>query len=161
MERLIVSDGQVQRGFRLSLFNEDLKIVGIAVGSHNQTMASLLYATKWLKEGEEPTAKKITDKSLKPTPKERDSTGPADKTKKPLRPQTARVVPTIKPTEDKKEPEAKPRQSLKPPAQPKVVIPKTGMKSVMGKQEEEKKSEKNDVRPSTAKPSKYTTDPKN
>ena len=105
-------------------------------------MASLLYATKWLKEGEEPTAKKITDKSLKPTPKERDSTGPADKTKKPLRPQTARVVPTIKPTEDKKEPEAKPRQSLKPPAQPKVVIPKTGMKSVMGKQEEEKKSEK-------------------
>jgi len=41
-----------------------------------------------LKEGEEPTAKKITDKSIKPTPKERDSTGLAtgDKTKKPLRP---------------------------------------------------------------------------
>jgi hypothetical protein len=55
-------------------------------------MASILYATNWLKEGEEPTAKKITDKSIKATPKERDSAGPAsataigDKTKKPLRP---------------------------------------------------------------------------
>ena len=141
-------------------------------------MAQLLYATKMLKEGEEPTAKKITDKSIKSTPKERDSTGPAsatgDKTKKALRPQTARVVTdkkeAIKPTEDKKEPEGKPRQSLKPPAKepvqskPKAVIPKTGMKSVMGKQEEEKKSEKNDVevkqRPSTAKPAKTTRDPK-
>ena len=117
-------------------------------------MAQLLYTTKMLKEGEEPTAKKFTDKSIKPTPKERDSTGPAsatgDKTKKPLRPQTARVVPdkkeAIKPTEDKKEPEAKPRQSVMPPAkelaQLKAVMPKTGMKSVMSKQEEEKKSEK-------------------
>lgn len=66
-------------------------------------MAQLLYATKMLKEGEEPTAKKITDKSIKPTPKERDSTGLAtgDKTKKPLRPQTARV--DKKEAEDKKE----------------------------------------------------------
>ena len=127
-------------------------------------MAQLLYATKMLKEGEEPTAKKITDKSIKPTPKERDSTGPVtgDKTKKPLRPQTARVVADKKEaqTEDKKE--AKPRQSLKPP--PMAVLPKTGMKSVMGKQEEEKKSEQNGVevkqRPSTAKPAKTTKDPK-
>ena len=86
-----MNDGQVQRGFRLSLFNEDLKIVGVAVGSHtaHQTMASLLYATKMLKEGEEPTAKKITDRSLKTTQKDRDSAGPAsatttgDKTKNP------------------------------------------------------------------------------
>lgn len=82
-------------------------------------MVSLLYATKMLKEGEEPTAKKITDRSLKTTQKDRDSAGPAsatttgDKTKKPLRPQTARVVPdkkeAIKPTEEKKEAEAKAR----------------------------------------------------
>lgn len=82
-------------------------------------MASLLYATKMLKEGEEPTAKKITDKSLKTTQKDRDSAGPAsatatgDKTKKPLRPQTARVVPdkkeAIKPPEEKKEAEVKAR----------------------------------------------------
>lgn len=79
-------------------------------------MAQLLYATKILKEGEESTVnntkgqengvasnqKKVstTDKSIKTAPKDgaRDSTGPAsatgDKTKKPLRPQTARVVPT-------------------------------------------------------------------
>lgn len=76
-------------------------------------MAQLLYATKILKEGEEPTAnvtkgqenavapnqKKVstTDKSIKAAPKDggRESTGPAtvDKTKKPIRPQTARVVP--------------------------------------------------------------------
>lgn len=82
-------------------------------------MVSLLYATKMLKEGEEPTAKKITDKSLKTNQKDRDSAGPAsatttgDKTKKPLRPQTARVVPdkkeAVKPTEEKKETEAKAR----------------------------------------------------
>jgi len=80
-------------------------------------MVTLFYATKMLKEGEEPAAKKITDRSLKTTQKDRDSTGPAsatatgDKAKKPLRPQTARVVPDkkepIKPTEEKKEAEAK------------------------------------------------------
>jgi hypothetical protein len=82
-------------------------------------MTTLFYATKILKEGEEPTAKKITDKSLKTSQKDRDSAGPAsataigDKIKKPLRPQTARVVTekkeATKPTEEKKELETKPR----------------------------------------------------
>lgn len=57
VERLIVCDGQPTRGFRKSLFNEDLKLCGIATGPHaaHDNMIQFEYVKNLLKDGEQPT----------------------------------------------------------------------------------------------------------
>lgn len=57
LERLIVCDGQPKRGFRASVFSDDLKMCGIATGKHesHQNMIQLEYVNKLLVEGEMPT----------------------------------------------------------------------------------------------------------
>ena len=55
IERLIVCDGQLKRGFRASLFSDDLKLCGIATGVHSSShgnMIQISYVNKLLKEGE-------------------------------------------------------------------------------------------------------------
>ena len=57
LERLIVCDGQKNRGFRKSIFDPKLRECGVATGPHttHQTMVQLIYASKLLKQGEMPT----------------------------------------------------------------------------------------------------------
>lgn len=54
LERLIVCDGQPKRGFRGSVFSDELKIVGVATGKHasHGNMVQIEYVNKLLKEGE-------------------------------------------------------------------------------------------------------------
>ena len=57
VEKLIVSDGQPKRGFRSSVFSDELKICGIATGQHKaaDNLIQIDYANKLLAEGEAPT----------------------------------------------------------------------------------------------------------
>jgi hypothetical protein len=55
LEQMLVNDGQKHRGFRKSIFNEELRIVGIAAGPHKeaQTVIHIDYAKGVLKEGQQ------------------------------------------------------------------------------------------------------------
>jgi hypothetical protein len=57
IERLLVCDGQPTRGFRKSLFNDQLGFCGIATGPHNthDNMIQLTYVKSLLGQGEVPT----------------------------------------------------------------------------------------------------------
>lgn len=54
IERMVVCDGQPQRGWRKSMFSSEFKICGLSTAAHSgfQTMIQIGYANKLLKEGD-------------------------------------------------------------------------------------------------------------
>jgi len=57
LERLIVCDGQPQRGFRQAVFNDSFSLCGICCFNHSthENIVQLLYVDRLLKPGEMPT----------------------------------------------------------------------------------------------------------
>ena len=57
IERLIVCDGQPTRGFRKSLFNDQLNLCGIATGKHatHDNIIQIEYVNALLKDGQGPS----------------------------------------------------------------------------------------------------------
>ena len=57
LERLIVCDGQPQRGFRQAVFNAEFSLCGICCYYHSthENIVQVLYVNKLLKKGEMPT----------------------------------------------------------------------------------------------------------
>ena len=71
LERLIVCDGQPQRGFRQAVFNSEFHLCGICCYFHSshENIVQVLYVNKLLKMGEMPTltlegTNKIIDNDL-------------------------------------------------------------------------------------------------
>jgi hypothetical protein len=59
VERLLVCDGQPTRGFRKQLFSVDMKMCGIATGTHsaNDNVIQIEYVNDLLKQGQAPSVK--------------------------------------------------------------------------------------------------------
>lgn len=53
LEQMLVNDGQAHRGFRKNIFNDTLKLVGIAAGPHKeaQTVVQFEYVSGVLRTG--------------------------------------------------------------------------------------------------------------
>lgn len=68
LERLIVCDGQPQRGFRQAVFNSAFSLCGICCYHHSthENVVQVLYVDRLLKEGEMPTITLEGDKRLDP-----------------------------------------------------------------------------------------------
>ena len=66
MERLIVCDGQANRGFRQSVFSDEFRACGIATGIHaaHDNMIQIEYVNKLLKRGEAQTINITNRKTL-------------------------------------------------------------------------------------------------
>ena len=64
IERLIVSDGQIKRGFRKNMFNENINLCAVATGPHSvhHNMIQVEYVKNLLEKGAAPTINiKVTE----------------------------------------------------------------------------------------------------
>lgn len=68
LERLIVCDGQPQRGFRQAVFNSEFSLCGICCYQHSthENVVQVLYVDRLLKQGELPTITLQGDKRMDP-----------------------------------------------------------------------------------------------
>lgn len=68
LERLIVCDGQPQRGFRQAVFNPEFSLCGICCYHHSthENVVQLLYVDRLLKPGELPTITLQGNKGMDP-----------------------------------------------------------------------------------------------
>ena len=107
LERLIVCDGQPQRGFRQAVFNSDFSLCGICCYYHSthENIVQVLYVNKLLKKGEMPTLtlegtnKKIDAEMLKKLTQNSQGERPKSKGKPagataPIKPVTAPATAT-------------------------------------------------------------------